>query len=396
MRRAWFLTMLLVGCGNGGAPGRAPDAGSQRDASVRAPDGSSDAAPRDGGGAPAFSLAVGESHGCVGAGGRGVYCWGQDDAGQLGQGAPIAAGGSATPLPVPGTSGVVEVAAGRWHTCARLGDGRVLCWGGNDRGQAGAGRAPALTCSELVFDGGQMDRPCQPTPQELPEAAGALAIAAGGDGACALVAGGKARCWGAAPAGLGQAMGVSRVTLAEGAACAVIAGGALSCDGQNDVLYRTEAVQMLRDVRALAIGVNHLCLLRGEAIDCVGDNANGQLGRGDDQLVSFGLTHAMDGAVALVAGTNHTCAARADGTVACWGRTELGQAGVLAAPTSCRGGPCVPRPATVVGLDGVTQLAAGGGQTCALRGAGDVLCFGGERIGHGGPEPRRIEPAWKP
>ena len=34
-------------------------------------------------------------------------------------------------------TGVVEVAAGGDHACARLADGRVACWGYNEYGQAG-------------------------------------------------------------------------------------------------------------------------------------------------------------------------------------------------------------------------------------------------------------------
>ena len=55
-----------------------------------------------------------------------MLCWGANDAGQLGDGTTQ---GRARPAPVPGLADVVQIAAGAAHTCARLGDGTVRCWG---------------------------------------------------------------------------------------------------------------------------------------------------------------------------------------------------------------------------------------------------------------------------
>jgi len=48
----------------------------------------------------------------------------------------------------------VEVAAGDRHTCARLRDGRVSCWGNNDFGQAGDGTPGRVLTPVRVALGG--------------------------------------------------------------------------------------------------------------------------------------------------------------------------------------------------------------------------------------------------
>lgn len=80
----------------------------------------------------------------VGAGTMRAACWGRQDDGLLGNG--VSTGGTPTPgFVLSGTSpstpigGVVDIAAGREHTCALLEDGLVRCWGENNLGQAGIG-----------------------------------------------------------------------------------------------------------------------------------------------------------------------------------------------------------------------------------------------------------------
>jgi len=85
-------------------------------------------------------LALGAGHTCAVVGGGEVRCWGDNSLGQLGQprtGAPP----QPVPQPVESLSDVVELQAGKGHTCARTKAGQLLCWGSNDRGQLGAGQA---------------------------------------------------------------------------------------------------------------------------------------------------------------------------------------------------------------------------------------------------------------
>jgi len=108
----------------------------------------------------------------------GVKCWGANDAGQLGDGTKR---DRHTPVNVSGlTSGVVAVAAGFHHACARTGAGELKCWGANESGQLG--------------DGTERDRHTPVNVSGLTR--GLAAISAGGLHTCAVTSGGGIRCWG--------------------------------------------------------------------------------------------------------------------------------------------------------------------------------------------------------
>lgn len=80
------------------------------------------------------------THSCAIAapnGARGLYCWGENSWGQLGQGYDSISSGS--PLSVDDTQEVSDVSVGYYHSCADN-DGELLsCWGGNLSGATGQG-----------------------------------------------------------------------------------------------------------------------------------------------------------------------------------------------------------------------------------------------------------------
>lgn len=82
-------------------------------------------------------IAPGFLHVCAVRDDGNVFCWGRGSSGELGTGAmPIS---QTTPQPVLNLSGVAGVAGGGQHTCAWLPDATVYCWGNNDYGQLGDG-----------------------------------------------------------------------------------------------------------------------------------------------------------------------------------------------------------------------------------------------------------------
>jgi alpha-tubulin suppressor-like RCC1 family protein len=91
------------------------------------------------------SITIGANHACALISGGTVDCWGLDDHGQLGNGGAIPGTNSASPVQVEGPggagylTGVTEISGGRLHNCALLSDHTVWCWGDNDNGELGDG-----------------------------------------------------------------------------------------------------------------------------------------------------------------------------------------------------------------------------------------------------------------
>jgi alpha-tubulin suppressor-like RCC1 family protein len=135
----------------------------------------------------------------------------------------------------------------------------------------------------------------------------------------------------------------------------------------------TPASQLLTNVKAIAIGGSHSCALTEDGdVKCWGRNVVGQLGSG----TLFEWSRAVDvvglgsGAVAITAGSNHTCALTTAGGVKCWGLGRFGQLGDGSSTDQ-------PTPVDVAGLDsGVIAVAAGGLHTCAVTAGGGVKCWG--------------------
>ena len=85
------------------------------------------------------AISAGESHTCALTTSGGIKCWGDNAAGQLGDG-KASGKFSNKPVDVLGlSSGVSTVSAGVNHTCAVLESGGIKCWGSNQFGQLGEG-----------------------------------------------------------------------------------------------------------------------------------------------------------------------------------------------------------------------------------------------------------------
>jgi alpha-tubulin suppressor-like RCC1 family protein len=89
--------------------------------------------------AGAMSLAAGDTFACAVTALGSVFCWGDNGHGQLDAGSTSSK--STSPLQLHGLESVVQVAAGMQHACAVDESGHVYCWGSNDAGQVGNGAA---------------------------------------------------------------------------------------------------------------------------------------------------------------------------------------------------------------------------------------------------------------
>jgi alpha-tubulin suppressor-like RCC1 family protein len=298
----------------------------------------------------AVAIACGDRFTCAIRPGGAVWCWGDDDHGQSGTSATTPCGDAVidsvcivTPKPVVGLeSGVVELALGADHACARMNDGTVRCWGDNSKGQVGQSALGDVSA-----------------PTKVPGVAGAKQITAGDEHSCALLASGQVACWGADDdAQIGNGKTGTAITQP-----ATVAG--------------------LADAVEITGGGEHTCARRANgSVVCWGYDYLGQLGNGATTPTRATSPQAVVGltdAVELTAGRYHTCARRKNGTVACWGDNDKGEVGD--GTTTQRNAPT-----QVIGLSGATTIAAGSWDVCAAVGKGDVLCWGddlGGQLGDG-------------
>jgi hypothetical protein len=122
------------------------------------------------------TLAAGAAFACGVETGGAVYCWGADDAGQLGDGGAVQ---QPSPVRVGGGLLAKSVVAGRRHACALAPSGTAYCWGANNGGQLGDGTTTSHSTPVAVSGGFVFS-----------------VLAAGRDMTCGITTQGAAYCWG--------------------------------------------------------------------------------------------------------------------------------------------------------------------------------------------------------
>ncbi len=283
----------------------------------------------------ATQISAGGQHTCALLSGGTVVCWGDNWAGQLGNGTTT---DSPTPVRVSGITNATQISAGFSHTCALLSDGTVMCWGWNWEGQLGNG-----TTTEN-----------SPTPVQVSGITNATQISAGSDHTCALLTGGTVRCWGDNLYGW--------------------LGNGTTTNSPTPV-----PVSGVSTATQVTAGGMHTCaLLSGGAIKCWGHNVYGELGNGnyddhsvplDDSSIPVSVS-GISTATQVTAGGFHTCALISGGAIKCWGDGEDGELGNGAYDAS-------PTPVPVSGISIATQVSA----SCALLSDHTVKCWGPSNSG---------------
>ena len=243
----------------------------------------------------AGTLDAGLVHTCAVLDDGSAWCWGRDEFGQLGDGAPFADQASPAKVALPTGRRAVALSAGGFHTCAVLDDGSAWCWGRNIVGQLGNG-SPNIG-------------PPVPVRVALPTDRRAVAISAGDSHTCAVLDDGSLACWGSDS--LGQiGNGVPLQT------------------------ERTPVIVGLAGARPAAVSAGgfHTCVaLTDGSARCWGDNLSGQLGDNgvENQFapaaVALGAGRRV---VAISAGSSSsTCVLYQDAGTGCWGRDDQGAVG---------------------------------------------------------------------
>lgn len=236
---------------------------------------------------PVASVAGGGLHACAALENGDVWCWGDASRGQLGNDSRVM-----RPRPTRVRDlldPAAQVAAGQFHTCARLRSGEVSCWGQNTFGNLGDGRF--------------IDRA---TPGLVPLAAAVVDLATADNHTCAALADGSVWCWGYNDQGqLGDGTRTTRATPVQ--------------------------ARGITDARLVATGSAHTCALRLDgSVRCWGGNDRGQIG--DATTVRRATPVSVVGldapATAIAAASAFACAALEDGRVMCWGDNSERQLGV--------------------------------------------------------------------
>jgi alpha-tubulin suppressor-like RCC1 family protein len=185
---------------------------------------------------PAVEVGARWDHTCARLEGGAVWCWGQNDLAQIGDGTPIGTD-ALTPVPVM-VSGTLELAVGDLNGCARSA-GRIQCWGENGSGQLGDG-----------LDTARHDMSATPVDVVMTELPEILELSFGLRHACALGSDGTIWCWGdnfgaqlgfdstvlsnrSTPIRVPSVSGAVRVIAGHYHTCAVLADGTIQCWGSH-------------------------------------------------------------------------------------------------------------------------------------------------------------------
>lgn len=240
-------------------------------------------------------LTVKRSHACAIGDDETLWCWGSNNARQAGIGTQD---DTSTPTQVVHEPAVVsdeqwqQVGPGDDHTCALRGsDTSLWCWGANGNGQLGAAGAPVVRArpNQVLIDKQWLE------------------IGAGLDSACALDAAGQIWCWGRNDDGQG---------------------------GHNDQVDRDfpTAISSGERFKTMEVGYTHVCAISTSgALFCWGDNPQGELGLGTAALTEIRATPTQVGSdsdwLGVRTGQTFSCGVRPSG-IYCFGENQDGRLGL--------------------------------------------------------------------
>ena len=307
------------------------------------------------------AIATGKAHACAVSGsnssapGAGkLYCWGDNQYGQLGNGANV---DSSVPVLVSDNgafvnASVLGVIAGDNHTCAITAISsvnRLFCWGYNNKGQLGdntTANKNVPTAVQGVFATGGTD------------SAGANFypwVTAGAEHTCSVSAANSNNiyCWG--ENGSGQ--------LGDGTTTDSLLPVSTSLVGGSSGSTRSSFI---------ASGSEFTCASWSGSIKCWGENASGQMGNGGTTDVltptlvpTFGgFTNAV--VYSMAAGGETVCAVKETSPTArvwCWGANNAGQVGDNTTANASR-----PTAVSINAAAGFDNAYLGGGTNASING----------------------------
>lgn len=367
------------------------------------------------------SVSAGADHSCaLDTEGR-AFCWGANTTGQLGNGT-FSDFPSEEPVPVEGGLSFLRISAGAGFTCAVSTANVAYCWGQNEAGQLGSFTGETCGPDFCSTSPAAVSEPAQgPVAWEAAGASGPR----DGDHACGVTGDGDLYCWGTNLEGeLGAGPDVQESTEpllissgrdtagnavslrgAVGAvdagsehSCAALTGDRFACWGRNldgelaaGIRTEVERIPLVSPFGATAVdaGSAVTCLLEGTLAACAGSNEFFQLGDADFDPLPSAEPRAVDGGIAwsvVSVGDEHVCGVADDETPYCWGTGDEGQLG-----NGERGEFTRARSPTTVSTDaGFATVSAGLDHTCGVTVDGDAFCWGANDDGQLGDGTRDV------
>ena len=319
------------------------------------------------------SVSAGHFHTCALTERGRVKCWGNGEHGQLGNNetadSPTPVGVQTSETNSSPLRGIVAISAGRDHTCALTRAGNVKCWGNGEYGQLGEGTVSDSELSNSIPIPAPVDVRTSAT--NSAPLSNIVAISSGGLHTCALTRAGNVKCWGSAYYGQ-------------------LGNGTLWGNRSTPVNVRTSITDPspLGGIVAISAGGGHTCALTEQNhVKCWGWRDSGQLGDRKistienspvpvDVHTSLTSTSPLGHIVAISAGTLHTCAVTDREKVKCWGSGLYGQLGNRMSATRSTPVNVHASHSDSSSLDNIADISMGGKHSCALTNDGDVKCWG--------------------
>ncbi len=372
------------------------------------------------------SIAVGVQFSCFVRSDGTVWCWGNNADGELGDGTTTMrlVPARVLGLPDPTSLPAISVTAAEQHACALISDGTVYCWGINDASNLGqcAGTITKSTRALQVpaWTAGATPAcaiPAAPFVAMLPSGNVAKTLSAGGEHTCAIGADGDVYCWGEnTTGGQGGQAGQDFTMLPNVPGPLIITGSSpdftnhvldvevgddFSCLAKDDLsawcwggnqlgeLATGGTAQSITPVAIAGFGdVSQLvtddetgCVLaQPDDVWCWGNGADGIFGLAGNDSSNSETPVSLTSATGLFGGptADTVCLTGSNGDLQCWGANGSGEAGIGSTD------PVDVTTPTPTYLTGVTQMAVGKFHACALTRDGSLWCWGDNQFGEVG------------
>ena len=303
------------------------------------------------------SITSGNYHNCSIASDNMVYCWGNNEYGQLGDGTTTSHSSPVLFKMTGVLSGLTVklIEGGYFQTCAIASDDNAYCLGDNEYGQLGNNS----TSNSLV-----------PVAVDKTGVLSGLSIKSLSVGrqhhACVIASDNNAYCWGLGASGQ-------------------LGNGSTTSSSTPVAVDKTGVLSGLT-IKSIYTGNNSTCVIASDNnAYCWGDNSSGRLGNNSTTSSSVPVAVYKSGVLngltlkSMAIGYRHVCVIASDNNSYCWGWYAYGQLG-NGATSSSYVPSIVDRSGVLNGLT-IKSIEADNYFTCAVASNGRMYCWGANDYG---------------